>query len=180
MRGTAFIGTSLDGFIAREGGEIDWLTGNPTTGEGEDYGYQAFFDTVDVLVMGRNSFDLVRSFPDWPYGEKPVVVLTSRPLEVPEPLRVTVRTMSGSPGEVAKRLEAEGAQHLYVDGGKTIQGFLAAGLIQKIIITRLPVLIGTGIPLFGPVPRDVHLRHVDTRSYPDGLVQSEYEVLRDN
>src|SRR5690349_4154783 len=117
MNATVYIATSLDGFIAREDGAIDWLPGIDSAGEGEDYGYHAFFDSVDVLVMGRNSYELVRTFDDWPYGTKPVVVLTSRPLEIPQSIAETVEAMSGSPTEVVQRLAGRGAKHLYVDGG---------------------------------------------------------------
>ena len=177
MNASVFIATSLDGFIARENGEIDWLPTGDSSGDGEDYGYQAFFDSVDTLVMGRNTYELVRTFGDWPYGDKPVVVLTSRPIDIPDSIADTVRAMSGTPNEIIPRLATQGAKHLYVDGGKTIQSFLGAGLIQRLIITRIPVLIGSGIPLFGHLPRDIGLRHVDTRAYSSGLVQSEYEVI---
>jgi dihydrofolate reductase len=177
MKATVYIATSLDGFIAREDGGIDWLPPIEAGDDGEDYGYHAFFASVDTLVMGRNTFELVRGFGQWPYGDKRVIVLTSRPLDLPDAFAGRVEPMSGSPGEVAERLGARGAQHLYVDGGKTIQGFLAEGLIQRLIIARIPVLIGRGIPLFGPVPHDIRLRHVATRAYANGLVQSEYEVV---
>lgn len=174
MEATVFVGTSLDGFIARENGEIDWLPGFEG---GEDYGYQAFFDSVDFLVMGRNTYELVRTFDPWPYGSKPVIVLTRRPLEIPESLAGTVERMSAPPAEVVRTLAARGARNLYVDGGKTIQAFLAEGLIQRLIISRVPVLIGSGIPLFGSLPSDVPLQHIATRSYSTGVVQSEYEVI---
>lgn len=177
MNATVFVGTSLDGFIAREDGGIDWLSGGESTDAGEDHGYRAFFDTVDALAMGRNTYELVRTFGSWPYGSKPVVVLTSRPLEIPAEIASTVESMAGTPDEIVRRLAERGMRHLYVDGGRTVQAFLAAGLVQRLIITRVPVLIGRGIPLFGPVPHDIHMRHVETRSYPSGLVQSEYEVL---
>lgn len=180
MTASVFIGISLDGFIAREDGAIDWLTGagDPTTGQGEDYGYQAFFDSVDAVIIGRNTYELVLGFGGaWPYGKKPIVVLTTRSLEIPERIADTVETMSAPPEEVVRRLEERGMERLYIDGGRTIQAFLAAGLIRRMVISRLPVLIGTGIPLFGPVPADIRLRHVDTRTYPSGLVQSEYEVI---
>lgn len=178
--GTVFIATSLDGFIAREDGAIDWLVGPdaPGAGSGEDYGFDAFFATVDALVMGRNTFDLVREFPTWPYGEKPVVVLTTRPLG-DAPAGARVERMSGEPAEVAARLAERGLTRLYVDGGKVVQAFLGAGLVDRMIVTQIPVLLGRGIPLFGPLPGgDVRLRHVSTRSWPSGLVQSEYEVVR--
>jgi dihydrofolate reductase len=147
------------------------------TGGGEDYGYTAFFDSVDALVMGRNTYELVRTFGEWPYGTKPVVVLTNRPLEIPESISATVERMAGSPGQIVERLAERGMKHLYIDGGKTVQAFLAEGLIQRLIVTRVPVLIGRGIPLFGPVPQDIRLRHIETRSFASGLVQSEYEVV---
>ena len=176
MRCSVFVATSLDGFIAREDGAIDWLPG-PEAG-GEDYGFKAFMSTVDGLVMGRNTYELVRTFGSWPYGRKPVIVLSSRPVEVPEAIAGTAEWMSGPPRDIARRLGERGMKHLYVDGGRTIQGFLSDGLITDIVITRIPILIGAGIPLFGPLRTDVKLRHAGTYSYPTGLVQSRYEVVR--
>jgi dihydrofolate reductase len=175
MKAIVYIATSLDGLIARPNGDIDWL-GDPPSEGGEDYGYKKFMDTVDVLVMGRHTFEKLRSFGKWPYGSKPVVVLSSRSLSIPEEISDSVESMSCSPAELAARLSKRGAKHLYVDGGKTIQGFLVAGLIQRLIITKIPVLIGGGIPLFGSLQRDIKLRHVRTRDFPGGIVQSEYEV----
>jgi len=176
LEASVYIATSLDGFIARENGDIDWLPPGPGT-DGEDYGYAAFMDTVDVLVMGRHSYEKVRTLGPWFYGKKPVVVLTTRPVEIPPEIDGTVGTMSGTPAEIIARLAERGAKHLYVDGGVTIQRFLAAGAIQRIIITRIPVLIGSGVPLFGKLPGDIKLEHVATRDWPDGLVQSEYRVV---
>lgn len=176
MKGSVFVATSLDGYLARADGGTDWL--EDASGETEeDYGFRQFMSTVDVLVMGRNTFEKVLSFDKWPYGDKPVVVLSSRKAGVPEYLSKTVEITSGSPAELVKRLSERGANHLYIDGGITIQQFLQAGLIHSLTITRIPVLIGSGIPLFGPLSRDIQLRHIQTRSYPNGLVQSEYEVL---
>jgi dihydrofolate reductase len=166
----------LDGFIARENGDLDWLPAGGGVSADEDYGYKTFMSTVDALVMGRHTYEKVRTFGDWPYGDKPVVVLSTRQLTIPPFLAKSVESMSGTPAEVLARLAARGARHLYVDGGKTIQLFLDAGAIQRLIITRIPVLIGQGIPLFGPLQRDVRLRHIETRQYASGLVQSEYEV----
>ena len=175
MKTTVYIATSLDGFIARPDGGLDWLPQGG--GGGEDYGYKAFMATVDALVMGRGTYDKVLTFGAWPY-DKPVYVLSSRALApTPAPGHV-VEWVQGEPAEVVKKMAALGHRHLYIDGGQTIQRFLRAGLIDRVIITRIPVLIGTGIPLFGRLEHDVHLRHVQTRSFPSGLVQSEYEVVR--
>ena len=171
MKASVFIGTSVDGFIARPNGELDFLP----PGGGEPHGYDEFIDSVDALVIGRKTFETVLTFDIWPYGEKPVFVLSSRSLG-PVPAGAVVERMWGDPVEIVSRLEARGIRHLYVDGGITIQRFLRAGLIQRLIITRVPVLIGVGIPLFGSLPHDVRLRHIATRHYPSGLVQSEYEV----
>jgi dihydrofolate reductase len=170
MKASVFIAASLDGFIAREDGGLDWLP----TDTGESYGYHEFIATVDAIVMGRKSFEIVLGFDPWPYGSKPVVVLSSTPGKLKAPAGASCEFMSGSPHEIVARLAQRGMQHLYIDGGVTIQRFLQAGLIQRLIITRIPVLLGRGIPLFGPLSHDIRLEHMGTRSYPDGLVQSEY------
>ncbi|MGH7695695.1 MAG: dihydrofolate reductase family protein [Gemmatimonadaceae bacterium] len=172
MKASVFVGTSLDGFIARPNGALDFLH---ASGGGEPHGYDEFFATVDALVIGRNTFDTVLSFDTWPYGEKPVFVLSTRSLP-PAPARAGVEQLSGPPTAIASTLAARGFQHIYVDGGITIQRFLEAGLIDRLIVTRVPVLIGAGIPLFGPLRRDITLTHVATRQYASGLVQSEYVV----
>lgn len=167
----------MDGFIARPDGGLDFLP----PGGGEEHGYEAFFASVDALVIGRGTFETVLGFEAWPYREKRVVVLSSRPIDfsVVRPgasKTPRVEQMGGPPREIVARLDAEGVRHAYVDGGVTIQRFLRAGLIQRLVITRVPVLIGSGIPLFGALDADVRLRHVATRSYASGLVQSEYAV----
>jgi len=170
MRASVFIGTSLDGFIARPNGDFDFLPAEP-----EEHGYEAFFDSVDALVIGRGTLETVLAFPTWPYGKKRVVVLSSRPVDLSK-IEGAVDQMSGDPREIVAKLEARGVKHAYIDGGVTIQRFLRAGLIQRLIITRVPVLIGSGRPLFGALDADVKLRHVATRSYASGLVQSEYAI----
>jgi len=200
--GCVFVGTSLDGFIARENGDLDWLTAaGAALGE---TGYDEFFASVDALVLGRGTFEVVSSFASWPYPGKRVLVL-SRTLALSEtPIPVPAGTPQasaaadpatsaepGTPPEAAEpavtvhaslddvlaTLTAEGRRRVYVDGGRTIQSFLRAGLIREITITRAPVLIGSGIPLFGPLAADVHLRHVGTRELGAGFTQSSYEVL---
>jgi dihydrofolate reductase len=175
MTVSVFIGTSVDGFIARPNGDLDFLP----EGGGEPHGYDEFMAGVDALVIGRKTFETVMSFEAWPYGDKRVVVLSSNPIDLSGAAARggVVEQMAGSPREIVSRLAASGAEHLYVDGGITIQEFLRLGLVERLIITRVPVLIGDGIPLFGALTRDVRLQHVATRQYPSGLVQSEYLVL---
>jgi len=162
---------SVDGFLARPDHALDFLD----AGGQEPHGFEEFYATVDVVVIGRRTFEVVLTFGQWPYGNKQVVVLSSRPLDLSS-IQGVVEQMSGEPVEIAKQLRSRGFQHAYIDGGVTIQRFLAAGLIDRMVITRVPVLIGAGIPLFGPFPRDINLRHIATRTYNGGLVQSEYEI----
>jgi dihydrofolate reductase len=173
MIASVFIGTSVDGFIARPNGALDFLP----EGGGEPHGYNEFFASVDALIIGRKTFETVLAFPDWPYGDKKVIVLSTRKLDVSKVPAGLVEQMQGSPREIVSRLEARGIRHIYVDGGVTVQRFLREGLIQRLIITRVPVLIGEGIPLFGSLPKDVRLEHVKTQHYPSGLVKTEYRVI---
>jgi len=172
MTVSVFIGTSVDGFIARPNGDFDFLP----AGGGEPHGYDEFMASVDALVIGRNTFETVLKLPAWPYGDKRAVVLSSRPVDLSAVRRGVVEQMAGPPAEIVSKLASTGAHNLYVDGGITIQRFLRAGLVQRLIITRVPVLIGEGIPLFGPLTRDLRLRHITTQHYPSGLVKTEYHV----
>jgi len=171
LTASVFIGVSVDGFIARKNDDLDFLPE-----DAEPHGYDEFIASVDAIVVGRKTFEKVLSFGAWPYGEKRVVVLSSHPLDLSKAVGGVVEQMAGPPAEIVAQLAARGVNNLYVDGGVTIQRFLRAGAIQRLIITRVPVLIGEGVPLFGALPHDIRLRHIATRHYPSGLVQSEYEV----
>jgi len=173
MKVSVFVGTSVDGFIARLDGALDFLP----PGGGEPHGYDEFIASVDAIVIGRKTFETVLGFGGWAYGKRRVVVLSHHPLDLSAAVGGVVEQMAGPPAEIVARLAASGANHLYVDGGLTIQEFLRAGQVTRLVITRVPVLIGEGIPLFGALPHDVGLRHVATRHYPTGLVQSEYHVV---
>lgn len=173
MTVSVFVGASVDGFIARPNGDLDWLP----AGGGEPHGYDELLASVDAVVIGRMTFEKVLTMGPWHYGRKRVVVLSSRPVDLSAAVGGFVEQMGGPPEQIVSRLAASGARHLYVDGGITIQRFLRAGLVDRLIITRVPVLIGEGIPLFGALPHDVRLRHVATRHFPSGLVQSEYQVV---
>ena len=172
MKLSVFCGVSVDGFLARPDHTLDFLD----AGGQEPHGFEEFYASVDVIVIGRRTFEVVLTFGGWPYGKKPVVVLSTRPVDFSSVKNGVVEQMAGEPAEIVTRLNDRGFKNAYIDGGLTIQCFLAAGLIDRLVITRVPILIGSGIPLFGPLPRDITLNHVATRSYKAGLVQSEYEI----
>lgn len=173
MHVTVYIATSLDGFIARPNGEVDWL-GEPSAEAMDDF--ERLMAGVDCVVMGRATYETVRSFGEWPYT-KPVVVLTSRDLKIPTELHDSVQTLSGAVREVCDELASRGFEKLYIDGGRTIRSFLSERLIDRLVLTTAPVLLGEGIPLFGPLDGDTNLQHVMTRVLPEGFVQSEYRVV---
>jgi dihydrofolate reductase len=174
MKISVFCGVSVDGFLARPNGALNFLA----AGEKEPHGFEEFFESVDVVVIGRKTFEVVLGFPKWFYGKKQVVVLSTHVLDFSSIQDAVVEQMSGEPDEIIKKLRERGFQHAYLDGGVTIQRFLTAGVVQRLVITRVPVLIGEGIPLFGHVPHDIHLQHVETRCFGGGLVQSEYKIPR--
>ncbi len=167
---TVFVGISVDGFMARLDGSFDFLPDTP-----EPHGFEEFWASIDAMLIGRKTYETVLNFGGWGYGKKPVFVLSSHPL-APAPAEAVIEHLSGDHAEICKTLEARGYQHIYLDGAYTIQEFIRAGLVDRLIVTRVPVLIGTGIPLFGEIPRDIRLKHIATRTYPSGLVQSEYEI----
>lgn len=173
---SAFIAASLDGFIARDDGSIDWLEENPLPGE--DFGYADFFASIDVLVMGRKTFETVLGFGEWSYTGKKVMLL-SRTLtteDIPDNNKREVEIYSGSLADLLTRLEEAGCRHVYADGGQVICSFIREGLLDELTLTRIPVLLGRGIPLFGDTPGDVRLNHVGTKAYPNGFVQSRYSL----
>ena len=175
ISGHVFIATSLDGFIARENGDIAWLLerDDPT----EDHGYEQFIAAIDTIVMGRGTFETIREVEPWPYT-RPIVVLsqTLAGQDVPQNLDGKVRFMHKSPVELMAMLDREGIERVYVDGGLVVQSFLRLGLIADMVITRVPVLLGGGRALFGSLPADIAFTHEETTSFPSGLVQSRYRV----
>jgi dihydrofolate reductase len=171
---SVFCGLSLDGFIARPDGALDFLEGDGSAEMG-DHGYDAFMASVDAIVMGRNTFQVVMGFGRWPYTNK-VIVLSSADVDLSAARSsgADVEHMNASPEEVVAQLALRGLHHQYIDGGTTVQRFVRAGLIDRLTVTHVPVLIGQGIRLFGPLEHDVRLKLVASRSFPGGLVQSEY------
>ncbi len=174
---SVFIATSLDGFIARPDGDVSWLDEYEPMGEGEDGGYGELFNEVDTLVMGRGSFEKVLTF-DWPYGTKPIIVMSNSLSEVPEKLKSSVRIDASAPLELLEKLEAEGCRHIYLDGGQVIQSFLREGLVDDMTLTIIPVLLGQGIPLFGHLESDIKLNLLESHSWANGFTQSKYQVVK--
>jgi dihydrofolate reductase len=167
-----YIATSLDGYIATSDGGLNWLTEAPNP-ERSDYGFAEFIDGIDAIVMGRNTFETVLSFGVWPYA-RPVFVLSEHLREIPENLAGKASILSGDIRSLVEDLRQQGYANLYIDGGLTIQSFLAADLIDEMIITRLPVLLGSGIPLFGELDEMLQFEHVSTEVYNNALVKSRY------
>lgn len=177
-RCSVFIATSLDGMIARTDGSIDWLEAvQRRLPAGEDCGYGEFFRRIDGLVMGRRTFEQVLTFSEWPYGATPIYVLSRRGITLPAGIPPSVRVTAETPTELLDRLSSLGHRHLYVDGGMTVQSFLAAGLLDELTITLIPTVLGAGRPLFGPMMADLALELQTTRCFPGGLVQNTYRVL---
>jgi dihydrofolate reductase len=170
MRIRVFVGVSIDGFLAREDGRLDFL--GPF--EGEDHGYQAFMAGIDALVVGRATYDTVRAFDAWPWAGKRVVVLTHRPIDA----RHGETTHEGALGPLVAQLAAEGVGDVYLDGGVAIRQGLAEDLVDEITISTVPRTIGTGRPLFGGAPQTTAWRLGGVRSFPNGLVQARYERAR--
>ena len=173
-----FIATSLDGYIARTNGSMDWLEKAAPKGATEDYGYQRFFSDVDSIVLGRNTFEKASTFSQWPYGKKHVIVLSKMLKEPPADFADKIDVFSGKVELLAVDLQHRGVRKVYVDGGQTIQSFLRAGLIDNLTITQVPVLLGRGIPLFSDLAAEIELKLKDSKSFSSGFVQSTYQVRR--
>jgi len=177
MTNFVYVATSLDGFIATSDGGLDWLNEIPNP-EKSDFGYAKFMSSIDAIVMGRHTFEKVLTFDYWPY-DKPVYVLTKSKVDVPKKLEDKAKTISSNLEELVDQLKKLGYQNLYIDGGITIQGFLEADLIDEMIITRVPVLLGNGIPLFGPLTRRLYFKHLGTEVLNETLTKSHYIRVRD-
>lgn len=180
MKASVFIATSLDGFIARKNGDIDWLISADSKDNHEDYGYKEFSDSIDCLVMGRKCLETALKFTEWPYEGKRVVVLSNTMTETPEQVSGKVELYYGSLKALIEKLDSEQCNHLYIDGGKTIQSFLREGIITDLTITKIPILLGEGLTLFGELQNDLKLTHIKTESYTTGFVKSTYEVEQTN
>lgn len=177
MPNYVYIATSLDGFIATNTGGLEWLEEVPNP-EGSDFGYADFMADIDAIVMGRKTFEKILTFDSWPY-DKPVYILSRSKVNVPKKLMSKVKTVRGNPKELVNQLRDMGHQNLYIDGGITIQGFLEEDLIDEMIIARIPILLGNGIPLFGKITRKLYFTHKRTEVINDMLVKSYYIRTRE-
>jgi dihydrofolate reductase len=166
VRFAVFIAASLDGYVARPDGGLDWLA----PFEGEEHGYLEFLAGVDALVIGRGTYDTVLGFPEWPYRGKRVIVCTRRALAA----RHGEEFWAGSPRALAERLDGEGVRRVYLDGGALISSFLRESLVEEMSIHLIPVLLGAGIRLFGAGFPEMGWRLLEAKSYPSGLVQLRY------
>lgn len=179
LRTTVYLAVSVDGYIADADGGVGWLDDVEPVDD-EDMGYGALIDSVDALVMGRKSYETVRGFDiDWPY-EIPVIVLSTGEVDIPEELTPSVRHVNATPEELALQLPAEGIAHAYIDGGDTIRRFLRAGLVDQMILTTVPILLGSGVSLFEGLGVSVPLLHESTTAFPNGLTQTTYTVEQTN
>lgn len=170
-RVSVYIASSIDGFIAREDGSLEWLDRVYT--EEEDYGFSAFFSSVDTLVIGRRTFEIANSVPKWPYAGKRVVVLSKTLTCVREEAELDDGESSL---DLVFRLYSEGARHIWVDGGSAVSSFLRAQIVNQMILSIVPILLGSGIPLFRAVNREILCHEVSSETYPTGLVQLRYEL----
>lgn len=177
MKVIVYIATSLDGFIARKNGDIDWLPADEPESN-EDYGFWEFFNTVDALVMGKNTFEKVLSFGIWPYKDKKVIVVSKSIKKLPAIENANLQLVRGDTSDVFNQLKQSGYQKIYLDGGKLIQSFLRDNLIDELIISKIPVLIGDGIPLFGKLDNDIKLEVLHSQAFKNGLVQTHYKVAK--
>lgn len=184
MKCSVYIATSVDGFIARKDGNVDWLhtAGNSKVDMGEhaDMGMVDYMASVDCLIMGRKCMEMISNMnltpEQWPYGNTRIIVLSNTLKQAPKNMKDKVEMYSGDLNILVSQLEGEGHKHAYIDGGTTIQAFLNLQLINEMIITRTPVLLGEGIPLFGKTGKDIKLENAQAIAFANDFVQVKYSV----
>ena len=175
-----YVAASLDGFIARSDGSIDWLdVAGPVEAEQSMSDFLKLLDSVDCLVMGRKTFDTVKGFSPWPYGALPVIVLSSTLSSPPEIEGATISIRAGRPSDVLRDLQSDGFERVYVDGGATIHGFLREDLVDRITVATVPVLLGSGRPLFPQMDHELKLRLESSVRFDSGIVKSTYVCARE-
>ena len=179
MKNSVFIGASLDGFIADKNGGLEWLDIIPNP-DNLDMGYYSFMEKIDALVMGRKTFETVCGFDvEWPYS-KPVFVLSNTLKYIDEEYKDKVILINGSLKNVLSQIHQKGYHSLYIDGGATIQNFLNEDLIDEMIITRIPILLGGGIPLFSDLNKQLIFELKESKVFYNQIIQTHYIRKRQN
>jgi len=178
MANIVYIATSIDGFIARKDGNLDWLMEIPNP-DNNDFGFALFMERIDGIIMGRKTFEAVLGFNEWPYT-KPVFVLSNSLSSVPEAYLEKATIVKGNIENILEALRKKGIENRYIDGGKTIQSFLKKNLIDELIITRVPIILGSGIPLFEGMDFDIKFKHISTEIFNEQLVKSHYTKIQES
>jgi dihydrofolate reductase len=176
MKTVAYLAVSLDGYIADKNGGVDWLNEIPNPDQ-SDFGFAEFMCSVDAMVMGANTFRVVQSFGAWPY-EKPVFVASNSIKRVPKGYEDRISLVQGEVREILTDIRDLGHERLYIDGGKLIQNCLLAGMLDEMIITQIPIILGSGIPLFVEFENSIHLEHKETQVIGVGLVKNHYLIKK--
>lgn len=174
---SVYIGVSVDGFIATKEGSVDWLMEQEEARPDEDLGFESFLASCDCMIMGRKTLDQVVSFGEWVYEGKRVIVLSNTLKKAPDLVQDKIKIYNGELEHLLDQLEDEGINRVYVDGGTTIQSFLNMSRITDLTITRVPLLLGEGIPLFANIEQRIPLKHVSTETFSNGFVQSVYKTI---
>ena len=176
MSNIVYIATSLDGYIARKDGNLDWLMEIPNP-DNSDYGFQSFINGIDGILMGRITFETIVGFNQWPYT-KPVFILSNKLVSLPDGYQERAKIVNGEIKDILRSLRRKGIENLYIDGGKTIQSFLKQDLIDELIITRVPIILGSGFPLFVDMDIEIKFKLIDTEILNEDLVKSTYKRIK--
>lgn len=166
-----YIATSIDGYIARKDNSLDWL--DRVGGFDEDYGFEKLLGSIDALIIGRKTYEVATTVPE-PYPGKRVVVLSKSLGSV----RSDMELYQGDLGELVRKLHKEGIKHIWVDGGSTISQFLSSKLVDEMTLSIIPVILGSGIPLFQVITKEIPFRLISSQGYRSGLVQLHYEIIQ--
>jgi len=173
-KNSIFIATSLDGYISNKNGGLDWLQSIPNP-ENDDMGFVEFTNRIDALVMGRTTFETVIGFDvPWPYN-KPVFVLSNKLKEIPKSHKDKAYLIKGTLTEILKQIHTKGHERLYIDGGTTIRNFLKEDLIDEMVLTKIPILLGGGSSLFAELPNELKFELIGTKTFLNQITQNHYK-----
>lgn len=167
---SVYIATSIDGYIARQDGSLDWL--DRVGGFDEDYGFQKLIDSIDGVILGRNTYEIAASVPDWPYKGKRIVILSNSLQTVREESEL----FRGDLTQLVTQLHSDGIKHIWIDGGVTISQFLNLQIVDYMTLSVIPVILGSGMPLFNVIGKEISCCLISSQAYPSGLVQLRYNL----